>query len=377
MNTNAKRIKIVLKTIMLSMLFLQLTSAWAGDYSRSEAGKVMDKIPSRKERSPEKIAEYIADNVSGREAQAYAVYYYVAHALEYNFEQSRRVTLNASREEIVSDALSDRVGVCQHYAELYHAIAGNLGIPSIVVAGYTRQNGKIVEVPHAWNAIKIDGNWFLADPTWGSGYLTGKEYTQRYSTEWFMVAPEKMIKSHMPFDPMMQFLEKPLTHYQFLQGTFNEGKEKAYDLEATISGYFNSSDEERLSQQMKRIREHGIINDMTEKYYNFLNQNYLVHYANRQIDRHNEAVQILNEVVEDYNAYIKEKNNNQGIYPASKDQALQIINSIAFKTEKAKTILESINPTMKLQEKHYKNMQIARDLEEHLDEEKKIINKNM
>gem|GEM_PF-1418537 len=365
-----------IRILFLLLMIGETFAADGSDFSQSGIRKVMEQIPERKERSPEKIAEYIADNVTGEAARSYAIYYYVANALEYNFKQTRRVTLNASRQEIVEDALRDRVGVCQHYAELFHAIAQHLDFSSIVVAGYTRQNGKIVDTPHAWNALKVNGEWMLFDPTWASGYLTGEEYTSRYTSSYFMVAPDEMIAIHMPFDPMMQFFRNPISHFQFLEGDFSEGSGETYDLEAMISNYFESSDEKRLSQQMKRIREHGIINEMTEKYYNFLHQNYNVHYANRQIDRHNEAVQVLNEVVDDFNSYVQAKNKNRGVYPASKSQTLKKIQSMKFKVEKAEAILEEIEPTMKLQEKHYKNLQVARDLQKHIVREKEYVNKN-
>ena len=31
---------------------------------------------------------------------------------------------------------------------------------------------------HEWNAVKIDGNYFLVDSTWGSGYEEGYTHTK-------------------------------------------------------------------------------------------------------------------------------------------------------------------------------------------------------
>ena len=358
--------KILLLIFLIS--FAGFNSA-ARDYSAKEVHRTIEAIPSEVAKNPEKIASYIQEHFEKEEVRAYAVYYFVANALEYNFEESRRVTINASREKLVEDALRDRVGVCQHYAELSHAIAKETGFRAVVVTGYTRQNGEVVEVPHAWNALEINENWWLFDPTWGSGYMTGNEYKTRYSDEYFKVAPEKMIRTHMPFDPLMQFLEEPIDHFGFARGDFSETRSKTWDTQKLLKEYFSEDDRTRLSAQMKRIREHGIINEMTEKYYNFLRQNFQVHEANRQIELHNQAIRILNDVVERYNAYAKAKNENRGKYPDSKENTLELLKLLKDRTEFARSILSKVKPTMKMQETYYKNLQIIEDLKKQISKE--------
>jgi len=367
----------MIKTIFfLFWISLAGFNAGAGDYSRQQVHRKVEQIPAKSEKSPEKIASYIQKHFENEEAQAYAVYYYVANALEYNFEESRRITINASREKIVEDALQDRVGVCQHYAELFHAIALEMDFRSVVVTGYTCQNGDVVEVPHAWNALEIDDKWWLFDPTWGSGYMTGNEYKTRYSREYFKVAPQKMIRTHMPFDPLMQFLKEPVNHFGFARGDFSETRAKSWNAEKLLDDYFSKDDRERISAQMKRIREHGVVNEMTEKYYNFLRQNFRVHEANRQIELHNQAIKILNNVVERYNAYAKAKNENRGNYPDTKENTLELLEILQKRTEYAGDILSKVKPTLKMQETYYKNLKIIKDLKKQLSREQNHIKNN-
>jgi transglutaminase/protease-like cytokinesis protein 3 len=36
----------------------------------------------------------------------------------------------------------------------------------IRVSGYTKQNGAVDPMSHAWCASKIDNQWYIFDPTW-------------------------------------------------------------------------------------------------------------------------------------------------------------------------------------------------------------------
>lgn len=56
--------------------------------------------------------------------------------------------------------LMDGVGVCAGYAAAFKLLADAAGIESIVVTGYL--DGSL---PHAWNKVKIDGEWYIVDAT--------------------------------------------------------------------------------------------------------------------------------------------------------------------------------------------------------------------
>lgn len=361
---------------LIYLILLAGFGAAADDYSLKKVHRTIDAIPAKAVKSPEKIADYIQKHFKNEEARAYAVYYFVANALEYNFKESRRITINASREKIVEDALQDRVGVCQHYAELFHAIASAMDFRSVVVTGYTRQHGKVDNVPHAWNALEFEDSWWIFDPTWGSGYMTGNEYKTRYSREYFKVAPEKIVQSHMPFDPLMQFLVQPVDHFGFMRGDVDERREKNWNRKELLKEYFEAGDHTRISAQMKRIREHGVVNEMIEKYYNFLRQNFQVHEANRQIDLHNQAIRVLNDVVERYNTYAQAKNENQGKYPDTKKNTKRVLEYMNEQTEYADDIFERIKPTMRMQETYYENQKIIQDLKKQISKELSHIKNN-
>lgn len=56
--------------------------------------------------------------------------------------------------------LADGVGVCASYSAAYKLLADAAGLDSVVVTGYLDGS-----VPHAWNKVKLDDEWYVVDAT--------------------------------------------------------------------------------------------------------------------------------------------------------------------------------------------------------------------
>lgn len=70
-------------------------------------------------------------------------------------------------------ALVNNESVCEGYAKAFKAVMDRLGIPCTVVSGYA--NGKGVSdsdnsmyEPHMWNCVRVDGQWYMVDPTYNA-----------------------------------------------------------------------------------------------------------------------------------------------------------------------------------------------------------------
>jgi len=90
-----------------------------------------------------------------------AICRYVADVYDYDLEW---------RSAVMGKSLEEGKGVCWHYAQLTQAICKAVGLDCAVVVGHTDPNGNS---SHAWNAIKINGEWFWADACWYDS--TGEE----------------------------------------------------------------------------------------------------------------------------------------------------------------------------------------------------------
>lgn len=161
--------------------------------------------------------------------------YYDKYELDNHYEGS-----NGSFDS-PHDTFKKRSGVCRHFAKLFLYMATRAGIKAKYIRGFAF-NGL-----HAWNAAKINNEWFLFDTTNSNTVFTkvsnqkdylnavkhGPPATMRYKKkdvqeDWFKVPPAKMILTHYPEDVKWQLLEKPVKPLEFLRKNPEFKKEKLF-----------------------------------------------------------------------------------------------------------------------------------------------------
>lgn len=109
-----------------------------------------------------------------------------------------------------------RLSVCAGYANLFHAMAQEVGMRSLVVVGDTRKrDGEISGEGHAWNAVEIEDGWYLVDVTWDAGHLDGSRFERNYRTDYLFTPPEIFRADHLPDDPDWQLHETPIGRGEF------------------------------------------------------------------------------------------------------------------------------------------------------------------
>lgn len=83
--------------------------------------------------------------------------------------------------------------------------------------GYSYTVGDRITGPtnHAWNAIKINDEWYLIDSTWGAGYIRYGGFVRDFDEFYFLSPPEQFVYNHLPVDSRWQLLDKPLTKEEF------------------------------------------------------------------------------------------------------------------------------------------------------------------
>ena len=128
-----------------------------------------------------------------------------------------------------------RVTVCEGYSKLFKVLCDHAGLESRIIVGYAKGNpsrpGKF-RTNHAWNAVRIDSSWYLADPTWGSGYIDHRqEFVQHLNDEYFMADPERFVLDHYPEDIRWTLLQDPPTIREFYQQPFRYKSFDKYSLD--------------------------------------------------------------------------------------------------------------------------------------------------
>lgn len=251
------------------------------------------------------IAAFISTNFKTDNDKIRAAFHWTASNISYDVANMFAVNFNETELEKITKTVQTKKGVCSHYAAVFNDIAKKIGIESYIIEGYTKQNGKVGDLAHAWVVAKIDGQWFLFDPTWGAGYVNNGKFYKKINDAYFKVAPTKMIASHIPFDYLWQFLNYPITNGEFYEGKIQINKTKKYfDFEKEIVKYNGLSEIDQLFETAKRIEENGLKNAMILERYEgkkkniaYLRQSISIDKLNSIVNEMNEAVVLLNDFI--------------------------------------------------------------------------------
>jgi transglutaminase/protease-like cytokinesis protein 3 len=279
--------------------------------------------PAQRTKSAEDIAKYIKSKFGSENDRLRAAYSWVAQHISYDISNMYEGIKYRHESEVVKRVLRNRKTVCFGYVVTFKAIAENLGVKIIIVKGYTKQNGRIDAIPHAWCAVKYNDKWRLIDPTWSSGYLSSGVFHKRFNDKWYLVQPEVIIKSHIPFDPVWQFSYFPLNGSEFAAGTKADSiTSRFFSYPDTVKTIEQLSEKERLIAENRRVIAMGDSNNMAAKYIE-------TNKASIELIVHNEHVNVFNEAVKLYNAAtsLYNKNNLKSAKPKL-EAAAEMINSI-------------------------------------------------
>jgi len=159
---------------------------------------------------------------------------------------------------------------------------------------------------HAWCASLIDDKWYMIDPSRGAGHIQNELFVKEIDYKQFMVKPERFIKTHIPFDPLWQFLDHTITKQEFRDGISKSKNEKAYfNFTDSIETYEKQLKFEQLLASIKRIESNGITNYLDYVYLRDAKLNY----RKKDDQIYNVAVKHYNDGVYMTNDYIRYANN--------------------------------------------------------------------
>ncbi|MFV8338355.1 transglutaminase domain-containing protein [Flavobacterium sp. LB3P21] len=267
-------------------------------------------IPASSTTSTDAIAKYINSNFKTETDKIRAVFYWTASNISYDVANMFAVNFNETEQEKIAKTLRTRIGVCIHYAVVFNELSQKTGIQSYIIDGYTKQNGKVGDLAHAWTAAKIDKKWYIFDPTWGSGYVNNGRFSKKINNYYFKADPTKIIASHIPFDYLWQFSNYPITNGEFYEGKIQINKNKKYfDFEKEITKYNDLSEADQLFASAERIEKNGLKNAMILERYEGKKQQLTYLRQNNNIEKLNAIVNEMNEAVVLLNDFIHYRNN--------------------------------------------------------------------
>ena len=308
----------------------------AQSFDESRIDNLMLHIPVKQTHSTADIAEYVKQNFDSDRKKLRAVYVWVASNIKYDTDSANVINMGLDPDAKVTAALRRRRGVCENYAAIFNDICLRSGLTSFVVDGYTKQNGFVDKTGHSWCAVFIDNTWLLCDPTWDEG--SG-------NTKYFLVQPSEMIETHMPFDPLWQLLNYPVSHQMFYTGNiFPDKKQPFINYADSVIAYIKMDSMQRLRSTAFRIEQNGLYNNMVKNRHEQTKMNIEIIREDKDVDLYNSAVADLNAATATYNNFVEYRNKQ--FTPAITDNALQaLLDGIDAKLSSAHKKLDEIAKT--------------------------------
>tara|TARA_R110002051_G_scaffold325457_1_gene427963 strand:- start:306 stop:1490 length:1185 start_codon:yes stop_codon:yes gene_type:complete len=311
------------KFLPILLFFLSIVPLF-GQSVYSEIDQTSKQVPKQL-KSAAQIAAHLTRDLKKEEDKVRAIYIWITHNIQYDMTLVKNPVTYTEQINIADEALKNRKGVCEHYAQLFQQMCAAIGITSYVIPGYTRQSDghSIDPLNHAWNGVVVNNNYYLLDPTWDAGYYGKGSYVHEFQDEFFLVEPKTFIKTHVPFDPIWQFLDNPISHSAFKSKDLSKLAQKgdfAYRDSIANMGVLDSIG--RIESTNKRISAFGITNELIREELSE-NENLLEYYKyNAWVSAYNAinrnlkmAVDEINLAVTYHNAFYKLAKNNQGSIP--------------------------------------------------------------
>lgn len=295
-----------MKNIYLILsLFLSFLSFGQSQTEYTLIDNQISKIPNSSTYSTKGIANYINSNFRTDNDKIRAIFYWTASNISYDMDNRFTSNSRETSENKIKNILKTRKGVCSDYTEIFNDLANKVGVKTVIISGYTKQNGEIDTISHAWCASRINNSWYLFDPTWASGFVNNGRFSKKIDNSYFKVNPSKSISSHIPFDYLWQFLNYPITNQEFYEGKTQINKSKKYfDFESEIAKYESSSEIDKLYDSAERIEKNGVENNLIleriknkDKNISYLHQKTNVEKLNMIVNDCNQAINLLNDFI--------------------------------------------------------------------------------
>ena len=258
-------------------------------------------IPNAQTYSTTAIAGYIQQNYKTDAEKLNAIYGWVITNIRYDADSMYPINWSLEADEKIAATLRRRKGVCDNYASLFTDIAAKSGFAAFAVSGYTKQSGFVTRAGHSWSAVCLQGRWFLCDPTWDIGNSSSPKY--------FLVSPEEFIETHMPFDPLWQLLEYPVTEREFRQGRYLiKSHQPLFNYTDTAKTFLAMDSLQQLRSANLRTKLAGIETERRKEWVDYNQMKIAIIYGEKDMNLYNAAVADLNQANGVFNDFVNYRN---------------------------------------------------------------------
>ena len=237
---------------------------------------------------PQKLAEKINADFSKQDEKARAIFTWIALHIKYDLKayylhQNNGVAYSFSspddkikkdlafRLTLVKKTLRTGKAICEGYSSVFSSLANLTGLESVIVTGTSKihqtQIGKLPQASdHAWNAVKVNGEWKLVDTTWGAGAVDTRDqrFKQKFNDVYFFTDPDKFFLNHFPDNPKWLMTNKSAEDFAALPFYHREYIESDYELSAN-EGHILFPKNVAVKFNIKNLKDSDTVSYITSK----------------------------------------------------------------------------------------------------------------
>lgn len=141
----------------------------------------------------EKVLDKLLKGGMGALEKETAIYEWIVNEVDYDWTH-QDVMAETPRESYTPyGGLVDQRAVCLGYAATFQLLCDLAGVECITVVGATFSGSG----DHAWNMVRLDGNWYCVDVTWDANYREqGTSSGREKDWDYFNLTSDEMAKGH-------------------------------------------------------------------------------------------------------------------------------------------------------------------------------------
>lgn len=195
---------------------------------------------------------------------------YLVRHVRYNHEASVQPD-NHPDSFGIKGVFIDGAAVCEGISKAFKYLCDRLGVEALIVHGKSSQVMFGEDMPHAWNMVRLSGNYVHVDVTWDIGMSASCKYT-RY--DYFCISDKWMRMDHV-FESYPVCITNAFSYFERRGRLFSRGKDLGKYIDDEIRNgrttlYFKvEAPYEKLAIIQMKIQEQldrSILSNLWERY---------------------------------------------------------------------------------------------------------------
>lgn len=261
-------------------------------------------LPDSNAGSVEQLAHWGLMHYQNADDRVAFFYSWVTGHIRYDKDSMYVLNIGEDRDR-AQRALNRRSGVCANFAALFSQLCKLSGIPAVVISGYTGTAKQPANRDgHSWSAVLLHQHWWLFDPTWDQGNVIHPQF--------YAIHPQEFIQTHMPFDPLWQLLDPPVSHEEYLRGVHRGAlREEDSSISNRVDAFLQLDSLQQYQQVADRMRAAGITHPLQQTWYQYIRMKWSIGVERLDELNYRKAAGLLNQITDSLNQLIEYRNRQQ------------------------------------------------------------------